>query len=110
MFEHFSDGFKQPNNWLSKQIKHAYEKFDLSDYANASLGFADAILELFKHTLIKSNAIPSELIVYLPEYAQDLRPQRVLHINERFIPIYVSEKNQNLRTNENLEGKWRAHG
>lgn len=108
LLEHFSEGFKQPNNWLTKQIKHAYEKFDLSDYANASLGFSDAILELFKHTLIKSNAIPSELIVYLPEYAQDLRPQRVLHVNERFIPIYVSEKNQNLRTNENLEGKWRA--
>lgn len=108
LLEHFSDGFKQPNNWLTKQIKHAYEKFDLSDYANASLGFSDAILELLKHTLIKSNAIPSELIVYLPEYAQDLRPQRVLHVNERFIPIYVSEKNQNLRTNENLEGKWRA--
>lgn len=108
LLEHFSEGFKQPNNWLTKQIKHAYEKFDLSDYANASLGFTDAILELFKHTLIKSNAIPSELIVYLPEYAQDLRPQRVLHVNERFIPIYVSEKNQNLRTNENLEGKWRA--
>lgn len=108
LLEHFSDGFKQPNNWLTKQIKHAYEKFDLSDYANASLGFTDAILELLKHTFIKSNAIPSELIVYLPEYAQDLRPQRVLHVNERFIPIYISEKNQNLRTNENLEGKWRA--
>lgn len=108
LLEHFSEGFKQPSNWIDKQIKHAYEKFDLSDYANSGLGFADAILEFLKHTLIKSNAIPSELIVYLPEYAQDLRPQRVLHVNERFIPIYVSEKNQNLRTNENLEGKWRA--
>jgi len=108
LLEKFPDGFKVPNNWTTKQIKQNYEKFDLDDSENGSLKFVDEMMYLLKNTTLKSNAMPNDFVLYLHEYAQELKPQRVLEFDKISIPLYITSKNQSLKTNENLENRWKA--
>ena len=108
LLEKFPDGFKTPNSWTIKQIKQAYEKFDLDDNENASIKFTDDVMYLLKNGTIKSNAVPNDFALYLHEYAQELKPQRLLKFENIAIPLFVASKTQSLKTNENIENRWKA--
>ncbi|EKD68646.1 MAG: hypothetical protein ACD_47C00502G0003 [uncultured bacterium] len=108
LLERFPGGFKVSPEKV-KFIKNYYQKFELSDDDGASVIFNDFIFErILGYELYKTNNIPDYCACYLPEYVQDLKPHRVAESGNERLLIYISRKDQNLKRNESIEGKWKA--
>ena len=104
--DYFKEGFSL-NQKVLKRIKTKFEKFNLS--RDGVREFCDFLFEnILGYELYKENNIPKKFICYLDEFMQELKPNRVAKSNEKHLLIYITKKSQNLKRNEQIDGKLKA--
>ncbi|MEZ7892971.1 MAG: hypothetical protein QMC67_14610 [Candidatus Wallbacteria bacterium] len=109
LLENFPEGF-EPQNAALKLFKSQYEKFCVADSpAPAVFEFVDFIFErLLGYKLYKTNNMPECYSCRLIEYTQELKAHRALEAGENSLLFYVVPREQNLKRNETIDGRWKA--
>lgn len=110
---HFPDGPESVGDWPARRLTTEWERFSLKGRKGQSqwLNFVlETLLEIPTSRWRKHPSIPSRTTHALAEYAQTLRPSRLLvdEADDPLLLVSIVPPKQGLDARETESGKWRA--